>query len=408
MRAISCVVPLLLASCFAAVPAVPSLGGPKWTQLDSEHFTMWTDASEEQGRDQLTKMEHVRQILGAVAFHGVATGGHIFVISLRDIDELHAFTSDKLASWESPAAMAFRPTTSPFRQSMIAIAADYQGRHEVDSHELTHAISYGVLHRQPHWFAEGLAQYFEIIRISDGDHVELGRPPRSITATQQTGRLMPISELFECQNNANCKMQNLFYSTSWALFTFLQTTRPKDLFHYEQLFESLPHKELQRAWDEAFPDLPLDKIDAALHDWFVSGSHIVLHTTIPLAPVAVTVSSLDDADVYSARALLDYVMKNDDAATQSNAAQAIAIDRIRVLPLALRYQQTKKIPADDARAATQAHAEDWRAWWLLALATQHGDEHDQARDMACALAARNSAVNAPDTFCVAPAPASQP
>ena len=395
------ILPLLFASCFAAVPAVPSLGGPTWTQLTSEHFTMWTDAPEEQGREQLTKMEHVRQILGSIAFHGVATGGHIFVISLRDLDELQAFVSDKLASWESPAAMAFRPTTNPFRQSMIAIAAGYRGRNEVDSHELTHAISYGVLHRQPHWFAEGLAQYFEIIRI-DGDHVELGRPPRSITGAPQTGRLMPIRELVECQNNANCKMQNLFYSTSWALYTFLQTTRPKDLFHYEQLFELLPYKESQRAWDQAFPDLPLDKIDAALHEWFVSGSHIVLKATIPLAQVTVNTSSLDDADVYAARALLDFVMKGDLAATQANAAQAITIDRTRVLPLALRYQQTKKIPADDARAATQAHAEDWRAWWLLALATPPGDEHEQARAMACALASRNSAVNAPEQLCPAP------
>ena len=72
------------------------------------------------------------------------------------------------------------------------------------------------------------------------------------------------------------------------------------------------------------------------------------------------------------------------------------------MPLALRYQQTKKIPADDARAATQAHAEEWRAWWLLALATPPGDEHEQARAMACALASRNSAVNAPEQLCPAP------
>src|SRR5205814_10466228 len=47
----------------------------------------------------------------------------------------------------------------------------------VVTHELAHLISHGAIHHQPHWFSEGLANFFETVKLdASATTGELGNP----------------------------------------------------------------------------------------------------------------------------------------------------------------------------------------------------------------------------------------
>src|SRR5512146_1910850 len=82
---------LLVAGCGAAVPSLPSKGGPAWTERQSEHFTMWTDAPASRGRELIREMEHLQQVVFGVASHQSATVGRSLLITLRARNAVGAY-----------------------------------------------------------------------------------------------------------------------------------------------------------------------------------------------------------------------------------------------------------------------------------------------------------------------------
>ena len=82
---------VLVAACGGWVPALPSQGGPAWVEVQSEHFTLWTDAGAGRGTELVEQMEYLHQIVFGVAFPTWPDAGRAFAIGLRDSDELHAY-----------------------------------------------------------------------------------------------------------------------------------------------------------------------------------------------------------------------------------------------------------------------------------------------------------------------------
>lgn len=168
-----CWLPVLLAACGPAIPPLPAQGGPPWLELTSEHFTLWTDTPVDRARELVGEMEHLRQVVIGTSFRSVARDGRVFVIGLRDEDELHVYYPEQFLAIASPA------DGNALHQPMIVLAASTRagGEDHIEAHELTHVISYGMIARQPRWFAEGLASFFETIQIDERrGTVDLGRP----------------------------------------------------------------------------------------------------------------------------------------------------------------------------------------------------------------------------------------
>jgi hypothetical protein len=113
VRAASCSI-LAAAACGAAVPPVPGKGGPAWTELPIEHFTVWTDGDRAEVRELMQQMEQLRQVVIGVALPSVPAGGGTLVFALRDDDELAAFSAT-----DQPRASA-RIGGAPLWQPMIA------------------------------------------------------------------------------------------------------------------------------------------------------------------------------------------------------------------------------------------------------------------------------------------------
>jgi hypothetical protein len=398
-----------LAACGAAVPPVPSKGGPAWAELTSEHFTLWTDATPERAHELIREMERFRQIVVGVAFPGAPSTARVLVIALRDDDELSEFMPTHQARAYATSAH------SPLWQPMMVLSA-FSNRDPSDlsvAHELTHVISFSVIHHQPRWLAEGMAKFFETVRLDpDSTTADIGVAPQTLHGgPQQMAHLVPTAKLFSWK--AISEHEDREYSTAWALFTFLINQHRNELAHYMQLLDSDDEAELTvtperiaHVWAEALPSLPPSQADIDMRQWLVSGSHVVVHLNVQLRDWSVTTRALNDADAYAARGLLRATVTGQTAQARADLAAALAIDPTHVLArLVTTALDEKPMTVADAHALTAAHADDWRAWLLTlqALASVHGEQEDilAARAKTCELAAKNPALLLPPKLCTA-------
>jgi hypothetical protein len=380
-----------LVACGAAVPPVPGKGGPAWNEIESEHFTLWTDAGVERGRELIRQMEYLHQVVYGVAFPGLPTDGRTFAIALRDKYEVGAYLPDMFQAYALPL-------DSPVGEPMLVFAADTDERDgHVVTHELTHVISFVPVRHQPVWFAEGIAQFFETVKLDTHRAVvDVGEPLKNQVIEVRRLTLLPGDQLFACKQSA-CRDER-FYMTSALLFSYLANVHPAELLRYEDHLMASP--DTDRAWSEVFPTLPPAALDRELRTWVLQGSHRIWHFTVQLREPAMTVRALGDGDVYAARAALRSTFYPDGQAAEID--RALAADPTNVLARLEQYLTRKSITPADARATAAAHPGDWRAHALVVFALQTGAEADAARAKACALAATNRAAVVAPLVCPSP------
>jgi Protein of unknown function (DUF1570) len=375
-----CVVVLVtwFAACGSALPALPSKGGPAWTEFKSEHFTVWTDASAKRGAALVRKLEHHRQVIMR-GMNRAQQNSRIFVIALRDEREVAEFLPDEFAAraWTEG---------SPSRQIGILMPADNPNDDNsvTVSHELAHAVSFAVFRHQPSWLAEGIAGYFEMVELDPNVRsVEIGKPHKNHIQWIRQAGLLPAAQLFACEE-AKCK-DGKFYATSWAMISYLINEQFDKFALYLQRL-NLPGGSHDQAWSEAFPDMSLAQLDRNLLRGLMSSRKWVLpRIAIDVQPYRAVERALGDADALAARSLLHWI-DDKPALSIELALSALAIDRRNVLAWMLAHYQDHPIPLADARSLTEAHPTDWRAWMLLYTAAE-GEEEEQAKVRACTLAA---------------------
>ncbi len=374
----------LAAGCGAALPTLPSQGGAAWTEVQSAHFTVWTDAPAERGREIARELERRRQVV-TTAMGGAARHTKAFVVALRSARELGMYMPWQFLGVAWSAATRENPTGLPG----IVMNASHQERDHVLSHEVTHVIMDGIFGHQSSWLAEGMATYFETADIEVGDEsARVGLPaPGRLRILRETLPLT-IAQLFACHAHT-CK-DEMYYATSWALLSFLLNEHYDGLALYLQLAGAHPERAETTAWHDAFPELPLAQVDRELAEWLVTGRLRVPRIRLTLQDFPATAHALGDADVLAARSFLRMLFIARDEVVADEARAALALDRTNLLARLIETELTHAISADDARATAAAHPDDWRAWWLVELAHGGGAEVADAHRRLCALA-ENSA-----------------
>ncbi len=202
--------------CAEQPPAIraPDPNKAPWLELSSEHFTVWTDASADKGHALIRTMENLRTVIYSVSFFRPTSDSKCFVVALRDVGEVHAFVPPQFIAYSWSAR-------NPLMQPVIVLPIDHlDDDRRIITHELTHAISYVAIPDQPHWFAEGVASYFETVRVDEKRGIaDVGQPYDFRINTLRTDHAKAIGSLFTC-NEPAC-MDDRYYATAWALFTYL-------------------------------------------------------------------------------------------------------------------------------------------------------------------------------------------
>ncbi len=384
---------LCAAACHGpALPAVPGKGGPVWIELQSAHFTLWTDSSRSRAQKLIREMEHLRQVILGVGFSGGSAEGRSLVLALRDSEEVGVFVPEQFIAYAWSGGTA--------RQPLIVLPADTQGDDShVITHELAHVISYTAIRNQPRWFAEGLANFFATVNLDpDTASGNIGEPLPYIVARLRQTPPTPAATMFAC--DAHACLDDMFYATAWAMFSFLANTYPQELLRYAERLDQLPPGSQAQAWAEVFPALTPDKIDHDLREWLAYGKHTVWRFNVKLQQWPVTERTLTDADVYAARALMRQLFAKPGATPAAELAEALAADPTHVLAHLVKAGYKQPISVDEARRVADAHPDDWRAWYLVGHAADwHGDHAREAWGKACALLAKSPSPSMPQGWC---------
>jgi hypothetical protein len=403
MKWMGLVIAMFMLGCPAphgpAIPALPSKGGPAWVEVTSPHFIVWTDSSEARGRVLAQQMEDYRRIVVGVLFAGGEPNSPpTLVLALRDAEEVGAYVPKQFIAYASGGG--------PLRQPVIILAADTSDdNNHIVIHELTHAITFGVIADQPKWFAEGLAGFFETTRLrADSGVVDIGHPQDYIAARLRGPGLGPdpTAALIAC-DHPSC-MDDMFYATTWATFSFLVSTRTEALIRYMQRLAAIAPGAPARAselaaWNEVFPDLPPAQLDQALATWLHSGKQLLIHYPFKSEQVVAAARPLGDTDALAARAIMQWIFAPTGAETRTAVDAALAADRTQVLVRLIDMQIMGSIEVDDARAVAIAHPNDWRAWLLVGSAVRTGPEAREAHDKLCALIGTDHPIGMPRELC---------
>jgi hypothetical protein len=366
-----------------------------WRQLTSAHFVVWTDASPARAQVLMRTIENLRQIVLGVSFFKTEAPGKSFVIAFNDMDEIREYLPVQFVAraWSSQNLL---------RQPVIVLAASsLDDDRRIVTHELTHVISFNAIEAQPSWFAEGLAGYFETVRL-DEEHatVELGAPLDTRMAQLHHIGLMPMAALFACDQPA-C-MDDRFYASAWALMTFLVNEHPAELMKYMERLTQTPKAEQAQLWAAVFPSLPASKLDHDLASWLRYGRHTVMKYKITLRTWDVTEAPVSEADVLAAKGVLRYFDASAGPVSKETQ-QALALDPTNVIANMIMALANKSVSTETAHLVTAAHADDWRAWWLAWRAATTGGESREARDKTCGLLAQSSISGAIPECAAAPA-----
>jgi len=310
---------------------VPGKGGPAWREFSTDHFVVWTDASEDRARELVGEIERLRQVVVGTAFPRATAMTRSFVIALRDDAETDAFMPGDFF-----AAVASPPNGNLLREPVIVMSASSNafGSDRVAAHELVHAISHAVIPVQPRWFAEGMAKFYETVDIGS-DYADIGRAPDYRGQPMVIHHFEPIREMLACKTLA-CT-DYAFYATAWAFYTYLANAQSDRLARYEAAL--VQSRDPDQAWPQAFGETTPERLDEDMRQWVVAGKHQVLHFKVAFRRAAIAERALGDADVYAARAFMRYELRGDRNGARADlaAAEALAPDHpiVRALKTAV-------------------------------------------------------------------------
>ena len=279
----------------------------------TDHFIVWTDASEARARELVGQIEQLRQVVVGTAFPRATAMTKSFVIALRDDAETDAFKPGEFAALASP------PNGNLLAEPVIVLSAssNVEGADRVAAHELVHAISHAVIPVQPRWFAEGMAKFYETVELGH-DYADIGRAPDYRGQPLVIHHFESVRTMLACRTLACADYA--FYATAWAFYTYLANAQAERLAKYEAALVAT--RDTDQAWQQAFGDTTPEQIEQDMRQWLVTGKHQVLHFTVAYRPAALAVRPLGDADVYAARAFMRYEFLGDREHARADLAAA--------------------------------------------------------------------------------------
>ena len=177
---------MLAMSCTNGPPKCPVEGGAQWRELESDHFRLVTDLDAHVAESELHRFERSYDAMMQAAFPRGATGRMRLVV-FRTNDELRAFAPNAAAGlFVDGWAMEDDETGTALFGSGLR-----EESRAVFQHELAHRFLAAGFAEVPPWFSEGLAVYFETMRV-EGDRVILGDWARPNTPLPSSIRRLTV------------------------------------------------------------------------------------------------------------------------------------------------------------------------------------------------------------------------
>jgi tetratricopeptide (TPR) repeat protein len=347
----------------------------EWFELRSTHFLVRSDLPKEEAARAVIELEEVRETFARfISSSAPQPAGRMQVVQLADTDELEEFVGRGIGGFATADAFG-RPITvmGVWRSSRPL---------PILQHELAHLVSFSVLPRQPAWFAEGLATYFETVRRDATKAVMVVGEP-------QAERVWFLDHRFpggwrKMVDDKSVAVTYGFETAAWLLVHYLVDRRPKQFDAFMDLLAT--GKDPSAAFSTAFGEVTEGRLDKELHAYFRSGAIGTLSVQIPAWSGEIAVRRLAPAEIRALRGQVHALVGNFQAAKRE-ISQALSFDPGQPEAIATRA----KLPGIErseqlelARKASKLHPDDARAWIALvdALPKTPGPERHEAAQAA--------------------------
>jgi tetratricopeptide (TPR) repeat protein len=205
----------LLLCCVSIAPARSDQ--PHWIRVNSDHFSVVTDADDVKGHDVAARFEQMRAAFGQLLGRSrINMSQPIDIIAFRSDDEY-----SKVVPAHPGQAVAigfFIP--GPDRDYFVLNLSKDESWRAVSREFAAVFLNYNYPPTQP-WFDEGFAEYFSSLRF-DNQQAQIGGDPNSFTDLLNATAWLTIPELF-AQNDANQEgsRHTIFSAESWIVMHYL-------------------------------------------------------------------------------------------------------------------------------------------------------------------------------------------
>jgi tetratricopeptide (TPR) repeat protein len=246
----------------AAACSIASASPDQWTQVNSSHFVVTTNANEKQARHLLDQFERMRWVFQTL-FPKVNAdpASPIEVYAAKNNKTFQAVEPAAYLSKGSLSLAGYFMPTQDKNFILLRLDAEHENHpFATVYHEYTHLQFRSAGEWMPIWLNEGLAEFFQNTDIRDKE-VLLGEPSGDDLLRLREERIIPLPVLFKVDASSPYYHEenkgSVFYSESWALTHFLMVSdrenKTNKVTDYMRLMSQ--HEDSVAAAEKAFGDL---------------------------------------------------------------------------------------------------------------------------------------------------------
>jgi tetratricopeptide (TPR) repeat protein len=273
----------------AYLPLARGASNKQWTLVRSPHFEVYSQAGERDGRSALLWLEQLRAFFvrtsAAQAGPDLESHGPVRVIGFQSAKEYAAFRLQAAADAYFVGGEAIDYIVMP------RLGPEEFG---VAAHEYAHLVLHSLRLRLGPWLAEGVAEFFSTVRISENGGLIGGDLPMR-TRTLRQRPWIPLAQLLALPANspirADRNTADVFYAESWAL-TQMLIFSPAYATRFSQLWSGMQTGASDAEMLARVYGKPLSAITADLRDWIQSPKSGVPLPGIPNVSQHIQVSEL--------------------------------------------------------------------------------------------------------------------
>jgi tetratricopeptide (TPR) repeat protein len=291
-----------------------------WTRVSTQHFTIYCDGNEKDGRKIADQLERMRAMF-QTAFPDMKVDppSPILVLAVKNEKGFRALEPEAyLAKGQLQLAGLFLPAPD---KNYVLLRMDAPGEHPYATvyHEYTHLLFSKAQDWLPLWLNEGMAEYYQNTELRDKDTI-LGEASTDDILWLRQNRLLPLTTLLTVDRNSPYYHEeqkgSIFYSESWALTHYLHVKDAENNTHRVSDYVSLmsKHSDSVAAATQVFGDLK--QLQAAL-ERYISQSNFKafrLNKPLPVDDTTFKVQSISETQADAVRAdFLAYNQREKDA-----------------------------------------------------------------------------------------------
>jgi tetratricopeptide (TPR) repeat protein len=205
-----------------------AFGKDEWLSVRSKNFNLIGNASEKDIRATAARLEQFREVFRRI-FDKVNFNSPVptTVIVFKDANSYNPYKPLKKDGQIDKAVAGYFLSADDANFITLSMEGDVNEALETIFHEYTHFWVDNNIGKSdvPPWFNEGLAEYYQTLKIENDQKVVLGNSQKRHLEILSENKLIPFDTFFNTDNYTLAQQGDdgagLFYAQAWALMHYL-------------------------------------------------------------------------------------------------------------------------------------------------------------------------------------------